>query len=78
MRGRDAYARVEFDPYASFDSSLVRQFILTEEGIILVRDDLTPGKTVDGFNAGCLWQMYSVDARAAMVQHPRRASLLFL
>jgi hypothetical protein len=63
MRGHDAYARVEFDPYATFDSSLVRQFILTAEGIILVRDDLTPGKTVDGFNAGSLWQMYSVDAR---------------
>ena len=63
MRGQDAYARVEFDPYASFDSSLVRQIILTVEGIILVRDDLIPGKTVDGFNAGSLWQMYSVDAK---------------
>lgn len=63
MRGSDAYARVEFDSYASFDSSLVRQIILTAEGIVFVRDDLTPGKTVDGFNAGSLWQMYSVDAR---------------
>jgi len=63
MRGQDAYARVEFDPYASFDSSLIRQIILTAEGIVLVRDDLTPGKTVDGFNAGSLWQMYSVDAK---------------
>lgn len=63
MRGQDAYACVAFAPYASFDSSLVRQFVLTAEGIILVRDDLTPGKTVDGFNAGSLWQMYSVDAR---------------
>ncbi|CAN5886462.1 hypothetical protein BH11VER1_BH11VER1_06280 [soil metagenome] len=63
MRGQDAYARVEFDQYATFDSSLVRQIILTAEGIVIVRDDLTPGKTADGFNAGSLWQMYSVDAK---------------
>ncbi len=63
MRGKDAYAHILFDPYASFDTSLVRQIILTAEGIVFVRDDLTPGKTVDAFNAGSLWQMYSVDAK---------------
>ncbi len=63
MRGKDAYARVEFSPYASFDSSLVRQFILTEEGILCVRDELLPGKSVDGFHGGSLWQMYSVDTK---------------
>ncbi|MEA3210367.1 MAG: hypothetical protein QOE70_3424 [Chthoniobacter sp.] len=62
MRGRDAFARIEFDAYATYDTTLVRQVILTEEGAVFVRDDLVPGRTADGLTAGSLWQMYSVDA----------------
>jgi hypothetical protein len=48
------YDHIQVDPYASFDTSLVRQISLTSKGIVFVRDDLTPGKTVDAFNAGSL------------------------
>ena len=61
--GTPRYDHIQVDPYASFDTSLVRQTSLTSKGIVFVRDDLTPGKTVDAFNAGSLWQMYSGDAK---------------
>jgi hypothetical protein len=62
QRDGDVWARLEFSPYGSFDSSLVRQLVLTREGVLAVRDDILPGQSADGLTAFSLWQMYSIDA----------------
>jgi len=62
QRDGDCWARLEFSPYGSFDSSLVRQIVLTKEGALAVRDDILPGPSANGLPAFTLWQMYSIDA----------------
>jgi len=54
-KGADAYGLVEFEQYYSPDTSLTRRLLLTHEGILVICDDLTPGKSVDGYKAGSLW-----------------------
>jgi hypothetical protein len=62
QRDGDCWARLEFSPYGTFDSSLVRQIVLSKEGVLAVRDDILPGSSADGLPAFTLWQMYSIDA----------------
>lgn len=62
QRDGDSWARLEFAPYGTFDSSLVRQILLTKEGVLAVRDDIQPGASADGCPAFSLWQMYSIDS----------------
>ena len=54
-KGDDAYGFVEFTSYYRPDTSLTRRMILTREGILVIRDDLMPGESVDGYKAGPLW-----------------------
>jgi hypothetical protein len=54
-KGPDAYGFVEFASYYRPDTSLTRRLLLTQEGILIIRDDLMPGKSVDGYTAGSLW-----------------------
>jgi len=54
-KGDDAYGFVEFVSYYRPDTSLTRRLLLTHEGILVIRDDLMPGKSVDGYSAGSLW-----------------------
>lgn len=54
-KGTDAYGLVEYEQYYSPDTSLIRRMLLTHEGILVIRDDLTPGESVDGYSAGSLW-----------------------
>ncbi|MHC4181216.1 MAG: hypothetical protein ACYSWU_27275, partial [Planctomycetota bacterium] len=54
-QGDDAYGFVEFTSYYRPDTSLTRRMILTREGILVIRDDLVPGDSVDGYKAGPLW-----------------------
>ena len=59
--GEDSHARIEYSVYGTFDSKLVRQIVLTKEGVLAVRDDIVPGVTAEGRLAFTLWQMYSID-----------------
>jgi hypothetical protein len=56
-------ARIEFSPYGTYDSRLIRRIILTEEGVLFVHDELTVGPSAKPAVAGLLWQMYSMDRR---------------
>jgi len=54
-KGSDAYGFIEFVKYYRPDTSMTRRLLLTQEGILVIRDDLTPGQSVDGYTAGPLW-----------------------
>ncbi len=62
-QGKDSLARIEFSPYGTHDSRLIRRIILTEEGVLFVHDELTVGPSANPAVAGMLWQMYSMDKR---------------
>ncbi len=62
--GEDCRARLEYSSYGTFDTSLVRQIVLTKEGVLAVRDDILPGASADGLPAFTLWQMYSIDSES--------------
>jgi len=53
-KGTDAYGFIEFVQYYHPDTSLTRRLLLAREGILVIRDDLLPGKSVDGYTAGPL------------------------
>ena len=57
----DSWARLEYSCYGTFDSRLVRQIVLTREGVLAIRDDILPGPSAEGCPAFTLWQMYSID-----------------
>jgi len=63
--GEDSHARIEYSVYGTFDSKLVRQIVLTKEGVLAIRDDIVPGASADGRPAFSLWQMYSIDDTGA-------------
>jgi len=54
-KGSDAYGFVEYEQYYRPDTSLTRRLLLTHEGILVIRDDLIPGQSVDRYKAGSLW-----------------------
>jgi hypothetical protein len=59
--GEDTSARLEYERYGTGDSTLVRQLVLSREGVLAVRDDILPGQAAAGRTAFTLWQMYSID-----------------
>jgi hypothetical protein len=63
QHGRDALGQVTYSSYITSDTTLVRRILLTEEGVLVVRDELRPGPSMDGWNAGQLWQLYSLKAK---------------
>ena len=63
-KGADAYGLVEFTSYYRHDTSLTRRLLLTHEGILVIRDDLIPGQSVDGYKAGSLWNPLQAATRA--------------
>ncbi len=63
-KGSDAYGFVEFEQYYRPDTSLTRRLLLTHEGILVIRDDLIPGQSVDGYKAGSLWNPLQAMRRA--------------
>lgn len=63
-KGADAYGFIEFERYYRPDTSLTRRLLLTQEGILVIRDDLMPGKSVDGYSAGALWNPLQAMGRA--------------
>lgn len=63
QRQHDAYGRIDYQDYIQPGTQLTRQMVLTAEGHLLVRDELTPGPSMDGWNAGQLWQFYDLATR---------------
>ena len=62
QRGRDALGQVNYAHYITGDTTLVRRIVLTAEGYLIIRDTLTPGSSMNGWNAGQLWQLYTMAA----------------
>ena len=62
QRGRDAIGQVIYERYITSDTTLVRRILLTAEGYLLIRDVVTPGPSMNGWNAGQLWQLYTLSA----------------
>ncbi len=58
QHGVDSCGRVRYASYITPDSRLARTIVLTGEGALVVHDVLTPGKSMDGWEAGQLWQLY--------------------
>lgn len=60
QRGSDALGTVLYDRYVTHDSTLNRRLVLTKEGYLVIRDHLTPGPAMNDWNAGQLWQLYTL------------------
>lgn len=61
-RAGDSTGQVTFERYITDDTMLTRRIVLTAEGYLVIRDLLTPGPSMDGWNAGQLWQLYTMAA----------------
>ena len=64
-RGMDAFGMLRLSKYFRPDTRLTRQIILTAEGVLVVRDDLSAGESVAGFQGGPLWHLLHMRDRAA-------------
>ncbi|MCS7464705.1 hypothetical protein N0M98_31910 [Paenibacillus doosanensis] len=62
-RRKDSYGLIRLDEYYTFDSKLTRQMVLTEEGALILVDELLPGPLASGYTAGPLWNLYSLEAQ---------------
>ena len=62
QRGGDVLGQVRYDHYITEDTKLTRTIVLTAEGYLVIRDTLTPGPLMNGWNAGQLWQLYTLAA----------------
>jgi len=58
-RGPDAYARITFKNYGDEKTVAVRHLLLTAEGMLLVRDDIAPGREWKDGSVGVTWPLNS-------------------
>ena len=56
-KGEDTYGSVSYQSIWTYDTTWQRRMILTKEGILVVRDELTPGTSADGMVAGPVWHL---------------------
>lgn len=63
MRGGDSFGQIVLDDQCVDGTSLQRNIVLTQEGILILQDCLLPGKDAEGYTAGSLWQLYSLDKK---------------
>jgi hypothetical protein len=63
LQGEDAVATMTLDEYQGFDNRLVRTVVLTREGVLVIRDELTAGKSAKGQTGGPVWHLYSMSQR---------------
>lgn len=56
-RNGDSFGQTTLEGYFTDDSTLIRQLLLTREGLLIVRDVLTPGQQADGRIAGPIWHL---------------------
>lgn len=61
--GNDAYGRVIYNDYIVKGAKLVRQMVLTEEGVVVISDSFYPTEQCIGKTAGQLWQLYTLKER---------------
>jgi hypothetical protein len=59
-RGTDAYSQISMSQYFTYNTSIVRRMVLTQEGVLVIQDILTPGASANGYNAGPIWQFYTL------------------
>ena len=57
-RDGDSLGVARFEDYFTPGTTLVRRVLLTREGVLLVRDDLTPGPAAEGWSAGPIWHLH--------------------
>ena len=55
----DQFGQFEAAGWCTDDSQLRRRMILLREGILVVEDQLLPGRQADGWTAGPLWQLFA-------------------
>jgi len=63
QQGGDAFADIEFTDYITPGNGLRRRIALAEEGGLVIIDTFTPGRRVQGWAAGQLWQLYAIADR---------------
>ena len=60
QHGHDAFGEVVFSRYGAADERLTRRLVLTAEGVLIIRDRWTAGKSQPKWTAGQLWQLYAM------------------
>jgi len=63
MHGKDSYGEATLDPYFTPATKLRRQVIMTAEGLLVVRDTVTPGKEADGWTCGPIFHLFEQPSR---------------
>lgn len=59
----DAYGRIVYDDYLAKGAKLIREMVLTKEGILVISDTFHPTRQCIGKAAGQLWQLYTIKER---------------
>lgn len=63
--GNDSYGVMELEQYGTIDTKLTRRMVLTEEGVLVIVDELLPGSLAAGYTVGPLWNLYTLGDHAA-------------
>jgi hypothetical protein len=59
--GEDSYGEIHLSEWFTHDTKLVRQMVLTSEGVLVVRDTIIPGKDAEGYQSGPVWHLWSIE-----------------
>jgi hypothetical protein len=59
QRGRDSYGTFTYRDYFTPGTKFTRQSLLTQEGILIIRDEILPGPEADGMVAGPIWHLFN-------------------
>ncbi len=59
MHGDDSYGETTLDPYFTPTTKLRHQVVMTREGVLIVRDTVTPGREADGWTCGPIFHLFS-------------------
>lgn len=60
-KGLDSYGELILDNHCVDGSTLERRIVLTAEGFLILQDHLLPGEGTEGYTAGSIWQLYTMD-----------------
>lgn len=61
QKRKDAYGQIVLADHCVEGTELQRNMVLTEEGILILQDCLQVGPNTEGYVAGSLWQLYSLE-----------------
>lgn len=62
-RNGDSWGAATFDNYFTRGTTLKRQYLLTREGVLVVRDDVNADQDADGWSAGPIWHLHHEPTR---------------